>query len=440
MFPTVSGDVILRFERNDVVSAYNRKSKVLLSGNEDFGILIQLCDGKHSEEDIHKIISSRHGNYPENYELLNSNLNSLVKKRFIAFNETSINKKLRVCKCDFDYPLNTVYLEPTRLCNQTCIHCYANAPSLSRLKEKPPQISIDDFSHLFHELRDMGVFYICFTGGEPFFRPDFIDILQECHSNGFDIGIFTNGSLLDNNCIKILEEIDPRFVALSLDSIVPHIYQKIRGCNCLDTVINNIQKLINSKIRIKINCILFKELNDSEASLEHYLNFLKKVGVSPSCITFDQFSPEGEGSTKQHLLVDSQVIIERVRNAFLKVYGWEIPSSGLSTEATGLTGDYCGLGTSMLNITAEGNLTLCPALNSSVHTMGNIYKTRIKKIWATSKNLKFFRDKRHITSSICLNCSSVLECQGGCKAKSLTFNGNFNQPDPWMCSYFHEHD
>jgi len=52
------------------------------------------------------------------------------------------------------------------------------------------------------------------------------------------------------------------------------------------------------------------------------------------------------------------------------------------------------------------------------------------------QNILNLRRKGHIKDSGCENCQVLDIYAGGCKAKSLFFNGSINALDPWMCSYF----
>ena len=435
LYPTVVGDVTLRFEGQDRSTCYERQNKILLTGNEDFGRVVELCDGTATIAKILDLLMDSYDSAAFLHGILHEIINELQEEGLVELHNSAQKKNISVQHCDFIYPLDTVYLEPTRLCNQMCIHCYACSPSHSVQTQKTAELSDLELSSLFDELRSIGVLNVCFTGGEPFFRKGFLKILRECHLHGFDIGLFTNGTLLNDEIIDAMEFIDPKFIALSLDSIDPCIYEKIRGKRSLDIVLRNLQKILNKNIQARINCILFNGLNDSLRGLVEYLSFLKNMNVKPSSITFDQFSPEGEGAAKDYLSPNPKALIGRVKEAFEVVYGWQVPTSSFSPEGATEPGDYCGLGTSMINIKSDGSISLCPALAEPEHVIGNV-RDGIGNIWKNSGILDYFRTNSHIGNSTCKQCPSLKECRGGCKAKSLTFNSDLNSPDPWMCAYF----
>ncbi len=77
------------------------------------------------------------------------------------------------------------YIQPKKLkelwvhtglrCNLSCPFCFEGAGPLSTRIE---QIGLDDFLPFMNEAVELGVEQLSFTGGEPFFNPEFINILE----------------------------------------------------------------------------------------------------------------------------------------------------------------------------------------------------------------------------------------------------------------------
>lgn len=68
--------------------------------------------------------------------------------------------------------LFSIEIDVTSKCNADCIFCFQGSHNSiidSLTKEK--------IIELLDDLRNMGTYYIGFSGGEPFLRKDFIDIL-----------------------------------------------------------------------------------------------------------------------------------------------------------------------------------------------------------------------------------------------------------------------
>jgi MoaA/NifB/PqqE/SkfB family radical SAM enzyme len=86
------------------------------------------------------------------------------------------------------FPLRVMF-ELTYRCNFKCPHCYV--PFKYR---KCKELETKEVFAILDQLKDIGCFYLGFTGGEPFMRKDILDILWYAKKKGFEIIIYTNGS------------------------------------------------------------------------------------------------------------------------------------------------------------------------------------------------------------------------------------------------------
>ncbi len=102
-------------------------------------------------------------------------------------------------------------------------------------------ISIDD--QLINRLKELGVLSIILTGGEPLMHPDF-DQMMITLSQHFKIGVVT--TLYKYS--EVLETI-PTWVKISLDSVEPENYAKIKGVppKMLSLVLKNMERLYQNK-------------------------------------------------------------------------------------------------------------------------------------------------------------------------------------------------
>jgi len=82
-------------------------------------------------------------------------------------------------------------LSVTKKCNLNCKGCYDKAHNRTG-----SDMSTEALDKLLHEAASLGTGVIITAGGEPFMRPDLIDIMKQ-HSNLFFV-IFTNGLMLDS--------------------------------------------------------------------------------------------------------------------------------------------------------------------------------------------------------------------------------------------------
>ncbi|GHU51150.1 radical SAM protein [Clostridia bacterium] len=85
-------------------------------------------------------------------------------------------------------------------CNLSCAGCYARACNKSEASEP---MSRDDWSRVFAEAEKIGVAMILLAGGEPLMRKDVI--LATAKYKNIIFSIFTNGTMLDGEYIKLLD-------------------------------------------------------------------------------------------------------------------------------------------------------------------------------------------------------------------------------------------
>lgn len=270
---------------------------------------------------------------------------------------------------------------------------------------------------------------------EGSFRRGIIDIFNLLDEHNIDFGILTNGYFIDNKTIDELKKLRPRFMGISFDSHKEEIFEQIRGKNRYGKVLGAIEMLNEAGLKPNINCILFRNLNNSYEHIYDFINFLNKRGISPNQITFDEMVPEGEGKTLDKYLINEKEVVRNISRAFKEAFG--IDFTGLKKPEYKTTrSSFCGLGQEIVYIGSKGDISLCPALSGNEYIAGNILKDNFNKIWENSSVFQQFRDPDFFNNTSCNNCGYLEECVGGCRAKSMTFSGNFNSVDPWMCAFY----
>jgi MoaA/NifB/PqqE/SkfB family radical SAM enzyme len=96
------------------------------------------------------------------------------------------------------------------------------------------------------ELSRFGVGYVFLQGGEPLMREDLLDIVDEFILNDIKPTIITNGLLLTKDIGYAIARRKCN-LAISLDSLDPIIYKKMRGVDKLEAVMQNIHALSQIK-------------------------------------------------------------------------------------------------------------------------------------------------------------------------------------------------
>jgi len=166
-------------------------------------------------------------------------------------------------KDSFDRTIDYIRVSVTSRCNFRCLYCMPNTPF-----EWEPKENILSYEEMFEFLRlaiDEGVKKIRITGGEPLLRKDldrFIKMLYD-YKPSLDLALTTNGYYLSEYAKK-LKEAGLKRVNISLDSLKPEVANKIAQKDVLDKVLKGIDSAIEAGLKVKLNTVVMKGINDNE--------------------------------------------------------------------------------------------------------------------------------------------------------------------------------
>ncbi len=98
--------------------------------------------------------------------------------------------------CLFRIPKNSgrVIWEITNTCNYGCRYCIFSSTS----RQHKDELETAQVYRVIDELREAGFTHVKITGGEPFSRPDIMDILRRCCDHGIDDGEGSRGGGQDS--------------------------------------------------------------------------------------------------------------------------------------------------------------------------------------------------------------------------------------------------
>jgi MoaA/NifB/PqqE/SkfB family radical SAM enzyme len=108
------------------------------------------------------------------------------------------------------YPPFLIVISPTMRCNLRCLGCYAG--QYPRERDPLPFTALD---RIVSEGKEMGVYLYTISGGEPFVRPDLLD-LYEKHDDCIFL-IYTNGTRIDDDTVARLQRCGNAAPAISVE-------------------------------------------------------------------------------------------------------------------------------------------------------------------------------------------------------------------------------
>lgn len=228
-------------------------------------------------------------------------------------------------------------------------------------------MSREEIFNLVTALGELGISKVRITGGEPMVRHDLIDIINDIRniSNIKTIALTTNGYKLEKYG-NVLINSGVNALNVSVDSLKADNFKTITGHDKFNSVFAGITNIAqNSAIKLKLNAVLLKGLNDDELPL--FLNLIKNNDIVIRFIELMRTGDNQEYFSKYHL--DPQIILDQIENMGFKKIARQFnqgpANEYVHDEYKGKIGiiapyskDFCAT-CNRLRISARGALRLC---------------------------------------------------------------------------------
>jgi len=178
----------------------------------------------------------------------------------------------------------------TDRCDFRCEYCMAENMTFL---PKSEVLSLEELDRLCTAFIEKGVEKLRITGGEPLVRKDIMSLL---HNLGRhlktgaleELTITTNGSQLARFADELVD-IGVKRINVSLDTLDAQQFTRITRWGRLDQVLEGIQAAKEAGLKIKINTVAMRGVNDAEA-----MDLIRWCGDEGYDITFIETMPMGE--------------------------------------------------------------------------------------------------------------------------------------------------
>lgn len=183
-------------------------------------------------------------------------------------------------------PLTAAFeLLPT--CNLACKMCYVRKTKKEAEKEGG-LLPADFFLRAAKEAGEMGLLFPLLTGGEPFLRQDFQEIMAGMLQMGLQVSINSNGTLINEETAKWLGKNRPLRLNITLYGAGADTYQKLCGNGeAYDHLRRAVDWLQQYHVPIKFNTSITKY---NIGDLESMMQYAHSVG-SPIQVSTYMFPP-----------------------------------------------------------------------------------------------------------------------------------------------------
>ena len=150
----------------------------------------------------------------------------------------------------------------TDRCNLRCRYCMPDGVELLSMRSI---LTYEEIREICAAAAELGIRKLKITGGEPLVRLGCADLIRELKAvSGIEqVTMTTNGVLLGKYLPELLSAgLDA--VNVSLDTLDRERYAAIAGRDELPSVLESIDAVLASPLRLKINAVLQKGMNDGE--------------------------------------------------------------------------------------------------------------------------------------------------------------------------------
>ncbi len=309
----------------------------------------------------------------------------------------------------------------TLRCNLKCSHCYINAGE----KQFRDEMGTDAAKMLMHQIAEVSRPLLILSGGEPLLREDIFEIIRYGADRGLNIGMGSNGMLIDDDVARKLKDAGMSTVAISLDSSIPERHDEFRGVKgCWEHAVNAIGSLKRNGIQVQVNATVTRQ-NYNE--VDDIMSLAEDLGVENFHLFF--LVPTGRGTNVEDItprMYEDMITstLAQTTKHKLNVKPSCAPQFMRVAKEQGVDMSRwvrgCMAGLYYCRIYPSGEVTPCPYLPIN---LGNIRERSFRDIWFNSEVFKALRDFDQLKGK-CGKCEYQDIC-GGCRARAYGVSTNF---------------
>ncbi|MBN2564815.1 MAG: radical SAM protein [Candidatus Eisenbacteria bacterium] len=265
-------------------------------------------------------------------------------------------------------------ISPTMRCNLRCRGCYAFEYT------RDGELTTGQFKDVVRQCKDLGMYFLTISGGEPFVREDLLEIFEQNDDVFFQV--YTNGTMIDDRVADRLLELGNVAPAISVEGYGPETDMR-RGPGTYDRVLAAMERLRERNLLFGISATVTRYNSDMVCD-DRFMDFY--IGRGTRFAWLFQYIPIGrEPDVDLMSTPDQRVHLRRWLTETRKtkpIFIGDFWNDGV------YTGGCMAGGRLYFHITSNGNVEPCVFCH---FTVGNVLTRGLKDILAND----FFKALRY---------------------------------------------
>ncbi len=334
----------------------------------------------------------------------------------------------------------------TNRCNLKCKHCYIEAED----KAYSSELTTSEAVTFIHDLAEMRVPVLLFSGGEPIIRQDIYELGKLAGELGLRPVISSNGTLITDEIAKKIVAADFKYVGVSIDG-APATHDDFRNHKgAFQAAIEGIKACQNQGLKTGVRFTVNK-LNQKD--LPEVFEILEREKIPRFCMYHLVYAGRGEEMIDLDTTIsEKREILDYVSRKTVELHkkGVEIEILTTDNHADGIyllnkirekephrvdeviqllqMHGGCSAGTKFANVGPQGDVHPCQFWQD--YTIGNIKERPFSQLWNSDDELLvLLREKEKHVKGKCGECAHKALCSG-CRIRARAAHQDIWAEDP----------